>query len=134
MLIDRLTAESCDILLFRSFRMISCRAGKENRFYYDKRNVVNRDKSQLTLLDYRKMVVVNERMENAAGATIALDVSVYRMSVCHALLKSATPFSILDSGSEIRNLLQDGQTECPKQACSDMIPLLQKKNMMKQYA
>lgn len=92
-----------------------------------KRNVVNRDKSQLTLLDYRKMVVVNERMENAAGATIALDVSAYRMSVCHALLKSATPFSILDSGSEIRNLLEDGHAKCPKQACSDMIPLLQKK-------
>ena len=88
-----------------------------------KRNVVNRDKSQLTLLDYRKMVVVNERMENATGATIALDVSAYRMSVCHALLKSATP----DTGSEIRNLLEDGQTKCPKQACSDMIPLLQKK-------
>lgn len=49
------------------------------------------------------------------------------MSVSHALLKSGTPFTILDNGSEIRDLLEDGHSKCPKQACSDMIPLLYKK-------
>ena len=49
------------------------------------------------------------------------------MSVAHGLLKSGTPFTILDSGSEMRNLLEDGHATCPKQACSDLIPLLLKK-------
>ena len=49
------------------------------------------------------------------------------MSIIHALLKSGTPFTILDNGSEIRDLLEDGHVKCPKQACCDMILLLHKK-------
>ena len=92
-----------------------------------KRNLDRRDKSQLTLLSYKKLVEVNESEEYAAGATLALNINAYRMSVTHALLKSGTPFTILDNGSEIRDLLEDGHAKCPKQACSDLIPLLYKK-------
>jgi hypothetical protein len=92
-----------------------------------KRNVEKRDKTQITLLSYKKVVEINEIDQQAAGATLSLDINAYRMSVTHALLKSGTPFTILDNGSEIRDLLEDGHAKCPKQACSDMIPLLHKK-------
>ena len=92
-----------------------------------KRNMVKEDKTQLTLLSYKQLVVTNESEESAAGATLSLDASAYRMAVCHAFLKSGTPFALLDNGSEIRDLLEDGHAKCPKQACSDMIPLLYKK-------
>lgn len=92
-----------------------------------KRNMERRGKSQLTLLDYKRIVVGQELEESTAGATLSLDANAYRMTVCHALLKSGTPSTILDSGSEIRTLFEDGHVKCPKQACSDMIPLLNRK-------
>lgn len=54
-----------------------------------KRNLERRDKTQLTLLSYKKLVEVNE-----SGATLALNTNSYRMSVSHAVLKSvSTPSS-----------------------------------------
>ena len=61
-----------------------------------KANLVKRDKNQLTLLSYKKIVVKNERSECAAGATLPIDVSAYRMSVAHGLLKSGYQFLITD--------------------------------------
>lgn len=90
-------------------------------------NVKRRDKSQLTMLSYKALVGENETEGKAAGATLPLNVNAYRMSVAHALLKTGMPFTILDSGCEIRLLLEDYHAICPKQACSDMIPLLRKK-------
>ena len=92
-----------------------------------KKNVTRRDRSQLTLLDYKRIIVVNESEDATAGSTLPLDVNAYRMTVAHALLKSGTPFSILDADSEFRQLLEDGHSSCPKQACSDLIPSLNKK-------
>jgi hypothetical protein len=92
-----------------------------------KANMRKRDKNQLTLSSYKKIVVINEREESAAGATLPVDVNAYRMSVAHSLLKSGTPFTLLDSGSEIRQLLEDGHATCPKQACIDLIPPSQKR-------
>ena len=90
-------------------------------------NMKRRDKSQLTMLSYKALVAENETEEKAAGATLPLNVNAYRMSVAHALLKTGMPFTMLDSGCEIRLLLEDYHAICPKQACSDMIPLLRKK-------
>lgn len=92
-----------------------------------KRNLTRKDRSQLTLLDYKRIIVGNEIDETAAGNTLPLDVNAYRMTVAHALLKSGTPFAILDAGNEMRQLLEDGHSSCPKQACSDLIPSLNKK-------
>ena len=59
-----------------------------------KRNLERRDKTQLTLLSYKKLVEVNESEESAAGATLALNTNAYRMSISHAVLKSVgTPSS-----------------------------------------
>ena len=82
------------------------------------------------MLTYKKMVKINESEVLAAGATLSLDVNAYRMTVAHALLKSGTPFTVLDNGSEIRQLFEDNHGTCPKQACSDLIPLLHKKEQM----
>ena len=79
------------------------------------------------MLSYKALVAENETEEKAAGATLPLNVNAYRMSVAHALLKTGMPFTMLDSGCEIRLLLEDYHAICPKQACSNMIPLLRKK-------
>lgn len=89
-----------------------------------KANLLKRDRSQLTILSYGRIVQSNEQNGSAAGATLPVDVNTYRMSVAHGVLKSGIPFTILDSGSEMRDLLEDGHATCPKQACSDFIPLL----------
>ena len=95
-----------------------------------KRNMSKRDKSPVTMLSYKILVENNQVEVKAAGATLALDVNAYRMTVAHALLKSGTPFTILDSGSEVRQLFEDNHSTCPKQACSDLIPLLHKKEQL----
>ena len=95
-----------------------------------KKNMSNRDKSQITLLSYKTVLETNETEMKAAGATLSLDINAYRMTVAHALLKTGTPFTILDTVSEMRHLLEDNHATCPKQACSDTIPLLNKKEQM----
>lgn len=95
-----------------------------------KDNIAKRNKSQRTLLDYRQIVQDNETAGNPAGRTLSLDVNAYRMTVSHALLRGGIPFNVLDTGSALRNLLEDGHATCPKQACSDSIPLLNKREQM----
>ena len=96
-----------------------------------RKNLAKKDRSQVTMLHYRQIVVTNEREESSAGSTLPLDVNAYRMAVAHALLKTGTPFAILDVGSEIRDLFEDCHSTCPKQACSDFIPLLNKNELSK---
>ena len=83
------------------------------------------------MLHYKQIATTNEKEESSAGRTLSLDVNAYRMTVAHALLKTGTPFAKLDVGSEIRDLFEDGHSTCPKQACSDFIPLLNKKELLK---
>jgi hypothetical protein len=70
----------------------------------NEKNILKRDRSQVTLLDYRRLAVTNEREVCAAGSTLPLDVNAYMMTVKHALLKTGTPFTVLDKDSEIRDL------------------------------
>lgn len=92
-----------------------------------KKNLERRDKNQLTLLSYKKIVQTSEKEDFTAGATLSLDTNAYRMAVCHAILRSGVPFTVLDTGSEIRELLEDGHSKLPKQSCTDLIPALNKR-------
>lgn len=96
-----------------------------------KKNTLKSSKLQVTMLSYRKMVENDEADVKLAGPTLALDVNTYKMSVAHALLKSGTPFTVPDSRSEIRQLFEDNYFTSPKQACSDLIPLLLKEEKRK---
>ena len=79
--------------------------------------VRRRDKSQLTQLSYKAIVLNNETEEFAAEDTLPLDKKSYRMSVTHAFLNTGTPFTLLNSGYEMRQLIEDSHASCPKNEC-----------------
>lgn len=91
-----------------------------------KKNLERREKNQLTLLSYKKIVQTSETEDFAAGATLSLDTNAYRMAVCHTILRPGEPFTVLDTGSKIRELL-DGHAKLQKQSCTDLIPALNKR-------
>lgn len=90
-------------------------------------NAGRRDKSQRTILSFGELVRDNEGEHSAAGATLPLNVMSCRMSVVHAFLKTGTPFSLLENGSEIHHLIGDEHACCPKQAYNGLIPVLRKR-------
>ena len=75
-------------------------------------------KNSNALVDYAAVIQKRGKEHNTAGSTLPLDAMVYRMIVTHALLKSGLPCSVLDHGSEIRNLLEDGH--CSINKCHDI--------------
>jgi hypothetical protein len=86
--------------------------------------IEKKKKNLKAFVDYAGAIKKREREENTAGSTIPIDTLAYRMKVTHALLKAGAPFSVLDNGSEIRELFEDGHCCVNKDSCSSFIPAL----------
>lgn len=86
--------------------------------------VATKSKNAKALVDYSGAIKRREKEHNTAGSTIPLNTLAYRMRVTHALLKHGLCFSILDHGSEVRELFEDGHCTMNKDSCSSFIPAL----------
>ena len=86
--------------------------------------VATKSKNSKALVDYSGVIQRREQEHNTAGSTIPLNTLSYRMKVTHALLKHGVCFSILDHGSEVRELFEDGHCTMNKDSCSSFIPVL----------
>lgn len=119
--IDRnLICSVCDAIL--SLKISTIKAHLLSKAHMG--NLELKDKSQKTLTNYSSVIKGRESALLLAGSTLPVDTLAYRMKVTHALLKSGLCFSVLDYGSEIRALIEDGHCTVNKDSCASFIPVL----------
>ena len=91
---------------------------------FHKSKVELRSNNRKTLEGYASSIKESDAIKSMAGCTLPLEVLAYRMKVTYAILKSGLPFNILDSGSEVRELFEDGHCPINKDSCASFIPIL----------
>jgi hypothetical protein len=82
------------------------------------------DKNQQRLITYAAAIKKRENGLSTAGSTVPLDQLAYRMKVTYALLRTGTPFSVLDYNNHVRELFEDLHCKVPKDSCTSYIPIL----------
>lgn len=119
--IDRnLICSVCDATLSLKFSTIKAHLLSKAH----KGNLELKDKSQKTLTNYASVIKERETALLLAGSTLPVDTLAYRMRVTHAMLKCGLCLSVLDYGSEIRALIEDGHCSVNKDSCASFIPVL----------
>lgn len=87
-------------------------------------NIQLKDKNQQTLVIYAAAIQKRESTVSTAGLTLPLDTLAYRMKVTYALLRTGTPFTVLDFKNPVRGLFEDLHCTLPKDSCASFIPVL----------
>ena len=86
-------------------------------------NIQLKDKNQQTLVIYAAAIQKRESTVSTAGLTLPLDTLAYWMKVTYALLRTGTPFTVLDFKNPVRDLFEDLHCTLPKDSCASFIPV-----------